>query len=138
MTAVAADVLILSESNSETFLGSRQCKALLFTKKSETPVLWLRLAETFKASYVFGEVRHTEEKLLQQFNVSAETLPRIVAIREVGCLSQTVHYDGPTNFEKISDFLRDILDGGPAVVELRKQALTNLRIFFTIYELFGS
>ena len=117
-------VVLLSRDNAEDFLKSNtssSLKALLFTKKAETPQLWLRVAEALNGSFSFGEVRHVEEDLLLRFGVSVDSLPRIVAIRDVNSTTQTVHYDGPTAFERISDFLKDIAEGGPALVEARKQ-----------------
>ena len=121
--SVRMGVVLLSGENAEDFLNSRSSKALLFTKKAETPQLWLRVSEALEGTFNFGEVRHVEENLLLRFGVDAETLPRIVVVRDVNNSSQTIHYEGPTTFERISDFLRDIAEGGPFLVEARKQAL---------------
>jgi hypothetical protein len=118
-------VVLLTSENAEDFLSSSTSgalKALLFTKKAETPQLWLRVAEALQGTFTFGAVRHEEEALLQRFGVSPDSLPRIVVIRDVSGTAQIVHYDGPTAFERILEFLKDIADGGPLLVETRKQA----------------
>jgi hypothetical protein len=114
-------VTLLDHESAERFLGSCPLKALLFTKKTETPQLWVRVAEALRGTYIFGEVRHVEDALLLRFGVSSESLPRIVVVRDINGVSQTLHYEGATAFEKIAEFLRDIAEGGPLLVESRKQ-----------------
>jgi hypothetical protein len=117
----ASGVTLLDHESAERFLSSCPLKALLFTKKTETPQLWIRVAEALQGTYIFGEVRHVEDALLLRFGVGTESLPRIVVVRDVNGASQTLHYEGPTAFEKIAEFLRDIAEGGPLLVETRKQ-----------------
>jgi hypothetical protein len=94
------------------------------TKKTETPGLWLRLVESFGATCSFGEVRLSETSLMKKFGISTDSLPRVVAVVSetgAGYENDTVlHYDGPTDFEHLSEFIRDTSTGGPANIALRK------------------
>ena len=101
------------------------------TKKTETPGLWLRLVETFGATCSFGEVRLTEPALMEKFGISADSLPRVVAV--VGqkgaerSKDSILAYEGPTDLVKLSEFIRDTSSGGQALVELRKEMAQHTR-----------
>jgi len=105
----------------------RACRAApaRSTKKTETPGLWLRLAESFGATCSFGEVRLSEAGLMEKFGISVDTLPRVVAVvGEKGAgrdKDEVLPYEGPTDFERLSDFIRDTSRGGLPLVALRKQ-----------------
>eukprot|EP00961_Rhodomonas_salina_P008879 121351-Rhodomonas_salina.4 len=97
-------------------------QAVLFTKKSETPALWTRVAASFGGKMQFGEVRLEQVALMQQFGMTEDALPKVVAIRvNLDNSKQKVLYEGPNDFDKIREFLSDIAEGGPVVVELKKQ-----------------
>ena len=116
--------MLLTSENSEGFFGGRDkpIKAILFTKKMETPGLWLRVAEAYNSRCDFGEVRLSEEALMKKFDLTAEVLPKIVAVRTSGDgTQQTILYEGPNDFDKICEFLRDSADGGRELVELKRQ-----------------
>ena len=116
--------LLLTGENSEGFFGGRDkpVKAILFTKKMETPNLWLRVAEAYDSRCDFGEVRLAEEALMKRFDLTVEVLPKIVAVRTSGDgTQQTIVYEGPNDFEKICEFLRDSAEGGRELVELKRQ-----------------
>ena len=119
--------VLLTAANEEAFFSSRETalKAVLFTKKTETPGLWLRLVESFGGTCSFGEVRLAEHALMDKFGVSVDSLPRVVAV--VGAKGQgqdhdrRLPYEGPTDFESISAFLRDTSKAGAGIVDLRKE-----------------
>lgn len=70
----------------------------------------------------FGEVRLEQVALMQQFGMTEDALPKVVAIRvNLDNSKQKVLYEGPNDFDKIREFLSDIAEGGPVVVELKKQ-----------------
>ena len=62
---------------------------------------------------------------MEKFGISADSLPRVVAV--VGqkgaerSKDSILAYEGPTDFEKLSEFIRDTSSGGQALVELRKE-----------------
>ena len=115
---------LLTAENAEAFFGTRDkaVKAILFTKKMETPNLWVRVAEAYHARCDFGEVRLAEEALMKKFDLTAEVLPKIIAVRTAGDGAQKpIVYDGPNDFEKICEFLRDAAEGGFELVELKRQ-----------------
>jgi hypothetical protein len=95
------------------------------TKKTETPGLWLRLVESFGATCSFGEVRLSEAGLMEKFGISVDSLPRVVAVvGEKGAgreKDEVLPYEGPTDFERLSDFIRDTSRGGLPLVNLRKE-----------------
>ena len=116
--------LLLTSSNSDAFFGGREktLKAILFTKKMETPNLWLRVAEAYNARCDFGEVRLAEEALMKKFDLTAEVLPKIIAVRAAGdAAEQPIVYEGPNDFDKICEFLRDSAEGGLELVGLKRQ-----------------
>lgn len=55
---------------------TRLCPA---AKKTETPKLWMRLAEQWGGSCVFGEIRLSEQGLMDKHGIKEEDLPRVVA-----------------------------------------------------------
>lgn len=59
---------LLDAKSAEGFISGqeRAVRAILFTKKAETPGLWLRLAEALQETCSFGEVRHGETELLER------------------------------------------------------------------------
>ena len=121
---MAPNNMLLTEENSECFFGGRDkpLKAILFTKKMETPNLWLRVAEAYDARCDFGEVRLAEENLMKKFDLTVEILPKIIAVRASRDGTQeTIVYEGPNDFEKICEFLRDAADGGRELIELKRQ-----------------
>ena len=77
--------------------------------------MWLRLAEEWGASCVFGEVRMAEQGLMKRHGMQEDNLPRVVAfVAADGEPHQhrAINYDGPTDFDRISDFLGDLSKGG--------------------------
>lgn len=57
--------------------------------------------------------------------MTADILPKVVAIRKGGLggnTAESIIYDGPNDFDRICEFLGDALDGGPLVVELKREA----------------
>ena len=120
---MAPNLLLTGENSADFFEGrDKPVKAVLFTKKMETPNLWLRVAEAFDARCDFGEVRLAEEALMKRFDLTAEVLPKIVAVRTSGDgTQQTIVYEGPNDFEKIGEFLRDSAEGGRELVDLKRQ-----------------
>jgi hypothetical protein len=129
---MAEDCMLVTHGNSEEFYHStsKPLKALLFTKKTETPALWLRVAEALSDRCKFGEVRLEETQLMQDFAMTPEILPKVVAIRQGGIGGKTVEsivYDGPNDFDLICQFLSDALDGGPLLVELKREVETLKR-----------
>ncbi|EKX38594.1 hypothetical protein GUITHDRAFT_154692, partial [Guillardia theta CCMP2712] len=115
---------LLTHANSAGFFNSKgkMLKAVLFTKKSETPNLWLRVADALSSKYDFGEVRMDEDAILCKFGLSAEVLPKIIAVRVVEeGKAENILYEGPNDFEHIAEFLKDAAEGGSQLVELKKQ-----------------
>jgi hypothetical protein len=47
-------------------------------KKTETPKLWLRLAEEWSSSCVFGEVRLAEQGLMEKHGINSEQVLSIM------------------------------------------------------------
>eukprot|EP00960_Hanusia_phi_P066986 766519-Hanusia_phi.AAC.2 len=101
---------------------ARHIKTILFTKKPETPSLWTRLSEAFGECCDFGEIRHTEAALMERFAVSPDLLPKIIAVtrdREGGEL--VTPYEGPSDFDRISEFLVETAGGRSPALELRRE-----------------
>ena len=116
--------MLLTADNSDAFFSgnTKPVKAILFTKKMETPSLWLRVAEAHQACCDFGEVRLAENALMERFGLSAEVLPKILAVRMgPDGEQQTIVYEGPNDFEKIGQFVSDAADGGAELVALKRQ-----------------
>jgi len=118
---------LLTADNEAVFFGlDKPLKAVLFTKKTETPKLWMRLAEQWGGSCVFGEIRLSEQGLMDKHGIKEEDLPRVVAFfateggGELG--HRPLSYEGPTDFDQISDFLGDLAKGGTSFLEVRRVA----------------
>jgi hypothetical protein len=133
-------VLLQSGGSADAFFDDTSCslKAILFTKKQETPGLWLRLADALGEQCKFGEVRHSETEIMDQFGVSPDTLPRILALaRQPGGGECTLAYEGPTDFERIGEFLRDCANGGFGLIEARRavflRTMSRLTLAFIRY-----
>ena len=57
-------VVMLNELNLEEFLKApRVLKAILFTKKPETPAVWIKLFESLHTECLFGLVKHDQGNL---------------------------------------------------------------------------
>jgi hypothetical protein len=124
--ASGSNVLLTSE-NVEAWLAGREkaIKAILFTKKSETPGLWVRVADAFATEVDFGEIRLGETALMQRFGMSESVLPKVVAVRHSPSgAAENILYEGPNELEKIGEFLQDAIGGGTVVVELRREVET--------------
>lgn len=69
--------MLITDKNAGDFFYVQDAplKAVLFTKKSETPGLWLRLAEAWGTKCKFGEVRHTETSLMERFRSATRSAP---------------------------------------------------------------
>ena len=114
--------ILLNGDNVEEFLNRKNVlKAILFTKKVETPSLWLKLVDAFSGRFCFGEVRQTEESLLSRFGISQESLPKIIGVCETECGNQTILYDGQIDLERIKEFFVTLLEGGIKAVDLLRQ-----------------
>jgi hypothetical protein len=116
--------ILLTSENASCFFEAHDkvIKAVLFTKKMDTPSLWLRVAEAYAVRCDFGEVRLAEQALMKQFGFTPEVLPKIVAVRTGSDgAQQNILYEGPNDFEKICDFLRDAAEGGRELVDLKRQ-----------------
>lgn len=140
--------LLTAENEADFFSRGRPLKAVLFSmlpprfrvstpwqaltlsvplktaKKTETPKLWLRLADEWGSSCIFGEVRLSEQRLMEKFGVKEDDLPRVMAFVAEGEESkhQQWPHDGPSDFDRISDFLGDLAKGGTSFLEVRRLA----------------
>eukprot|EP00282_Hemiselmis_andersenii_P036791 CAMPEP_0169445612 /NCGR_PEP_ID=MMETSP1042-20121227/10532_1 /TAXON_ID=464988 /ORGANISM="Hemiselmis andersenii, Strain CCMP1180" /LENGTH=536 /DNA_ID=CAMNT_0009557019 /DNA_START=19 /DNA_END=1626 /DNA_ORIENTATION=+ len=121
----SGEVQLVTSENAESFFSNtdKPLKAILFTKKTETPNLWLRVAEAQKERCIFGEIRDGETSLMGQFGMTEDVLPKVVAVRSSTIPGQVerIVYDGPNDLERICEFLHDAIEGGPLVVELRRE-----------------
>ena len=116
--------MIITAENAGDFFYVQDAplKAVLFTKKSETPGLWLRLAEAWGNKCKFGEIRHTEKDLMERFSMMESLLPKVIVMLQTTPEdTETLTYEGPTDFEHISSFIGDAVQGGASAVELRKK-----------------
>lgn len=97
-------VRFVNSNNFKEFVAvdSNSAKVLLFTEKKSTPPLLKALSKEFKGSVVFGEVRSTDTKLIEEFNVSA--YPTIVGLSD-----PNVYYSGDYNRDKLEKWVRDFL-----------------------------
>ena len=113
-------VVKLGADNIDAFLSNatRPLKAVLFTTKTETPPLWLQLADAQSTTSAFGVVHHVETALMQKFKLEVSDLPRI-CIYLSG--KEPVVYDGEVKLDALSSFLRDTVEGGDAVIAMRQQ-----------------
>jgi len=102
---------ILTAENTDGFLaGGKMCKAILFTKKTESPHLWLRVVATCGDLYDFGEVRVQQAELLDRFGLTKEILPEVVTFTAIGAVGGSTRrrvYFGIHNFDSICTFLRN-------------------------------
>ncbi|EKX37235.1 hypothetical protein GUITHDRAFT_116649 [Guillardia theta CCMP2712] len=117
-------VSVLVAENAEEFFSSEvhYLKPVLFTKKAETPSLWLRLSEAFGECCKFGEIRHTETALMERFAVSPDALPKIIAVTHDGDGGERViPYEGPSDFDRISEFLVETGGGRSPALELKRE-----------------
>jgi DNA-directed RNA polymerase subunit H (RpoH/RPB5) len=114
--------ILVNSENIEEFLD-RKCmlKAILFTKKVETPSLWLKLVDSFSGRVIFGEVRHSEETVIARFGITQDSLPKIIAFREADGTNHTVLYHGQIDFERIKEFFLTLVDGGVVALDLMGQ-----------------
>ncbi|EKX46584.1 hypothetical protein GUITHDRAFT_137982 [Guillardia theta CCMP2712] len=97
-------------------------KAILFTRKKETPGLWIRLAEALGEEVAFGEVKDDEASLLSRFHIDENSLPQIVVVCPKQPEKETVvTYEGPSDFEHILEFLSTSVHGGKRALELRRR-----------------
>ena len=73
-------VVEMNVFNADSFFSDdeRVVKAVLFTRKAEIPALWRQVAMANLRIASFGLVRHSEEDLMQRFQLTPEQLPRVV------------------------------------------------------------
>lgn len=115
---------VLLNQNNITEFWDEKCilKAILFTRKVQTPSLWLKIIDSFSGRLRFGEIRHTEEVLLANFGISQDSLPKIVvSFSETDGVNHTVLYHGQIDFERIKEFFNMLIDGGTAALDLFRQ-----------------
>ena len=99
----ASQITRLNHENLDGFLrGARVLKAILFTKKSDTPAVWSKLFEQFGAQVLFGVVGCHLVDLVSKFGLREEELPKVLVIHPTG---ERVTYQGVSNFDRISVFI---------------------------------
>lgn len=77
--ATPPENVLLTTASADGFITGqgRAVRAILFTKKEETPGLWLRLAEALQETVCFGEVRKEETALLERSSSPRRSLPNL-------------------------------------------------------------
>jgi hypothetical protein len=99
----ASQITRLNHENLDGFLrGPRVLKAILFTKKSDTPAVWSKLFEQFGAHVLFGVVACHLADLVSKFGLREEELPKVLVVHPTG---ERVTYQGVSNFDRISVFI---------------------------------
>jgi len=99
----ASQITRLNHENLDAFLrGPRMLKAILFTKKSDTPAVWSKLFEQFGAQALFGVVGCHLADLVSKFGLREEELPKVLVVYPTG---ERVTYQGVSNFDRISVFI---------------------------------
>ena len=123
----AERVLMLKATNIDVFLASttRPLKAVLFTTKSDTPPLWSQLAEAQAMTTAFGVIKHTEQDLMERFELDNSDLPRICIWSSEK--DEPVVYDGEVKLDALSSFLKDAVHGGDTVIAMRQQVHNAVR-----------
>jgi tetratricopeptide (TPR) repeat protein len=97
-------MIMLTEMNwDEFFRGPRVLKAILFTKKAETPAVWSRLFDSLHAECLFGMVKQEHVGLMSRCGVAEDQLPKVIVVLPSGL---HVPYQGPSNFHHISLFIK--------------------------------
>jgi hypothetical protein len=121
-------VVKLRADNVHTFLSNttRPLKAVLFTTKTETPPLWLQLAEAQCTTTAFGVVHHTELSLMEQYSLEVSDLPRICIFPSGAEPADPVVYDGEVSLDALISFMKDTVEGGDAVIAMRQQVRSVL------------
>ena len=64
-------VSIVTNQNYDNYINEDQSKniVLLFTNKKSTPPLFKALSKEYKGKLLFGQVRSSEDKLIEKFKV---------------------------------------------------------------------
>jgi len=100
---VGSNVLELNSTTFSKFLQDNPSvpKALLFTDKAGTPLIWKSLSIAFEKKIFLGIVRQEQEDIFRQYGV--KKTPQILIIKPTD--KKTVVYDGELKYGKIFDFL---------------------------------
>ena len=105
----------LTAKNAGDFLkGAKMPKVVLFTDKSETPMLYKALSTEFKAHLAFGEVQKSNKELVKQFDVTA--FPTLLVLPAGDAAPDTAtRFDGAFQARAIRSFLNSFLPEGAGV-----------------------
>lgn len=80
-------------------------KVLLFTERTDTPILFRGLTNVFRDRVDFGEVRKSSlNEVVGQYNVDKFPLLMVLKLNEKKQYER-VDYDGEFNFDKVKEFL---------------------------------
>ena len=103
-TKMQSFVRVINKDNYGDFITSNpsQHKVLLFTSKKVTPPLYKALSKHFLGKLSFGEVRQSEQELIQKFNIKA--FPTLYVITDEENY-QGVAYTEELNRDSMQKFL---------------------------------
>jgi thioredoxin-like negative regulator of GroEL len=99
-------VKIVTDNNYEEFVHEDfdKTKVLLFTAKKSTPPLLRALSKDFKGRVVFGEVRQSNQKLIQKFQIN--NFPTLLVLSDA-LNHQGVAYQAEFKKDQMAKFLRE-------------------------------
>jgi protein disulfide-isomerase A6 len=86
----------------ETFLKNDFPKAILFSAKSQTPYLFKALSITFGDTILFGQVKHSQTDIVNQYNVTQ--FPTLLFWEKGQTMPKK--YQGPMKHAGLSQFFR--------------------------------
>lgn len=99
-------VSLVTAENYDQFIAREptKYKVLLFTERKTTPPIYKALSKQYKDKLLFGEVRKTDQKMIENFKVTE--FPKIMVITDPHGF-QGEFYNGEVKIDLITKFLNN-------------------------------
>jgi len=111
-------VQIVTASNLESFIERDRLtknKIILFTEKKSTPTVYKALSKKYLERLNFGEIKQSEETLIQKFGITA--FPTIIALTDPENL-EFDKYEGEINIDQLTKFMGNYAYSTPKKIEI--------------------
>ncbi|EGR27306.1 hypothetical protein IMG5_198140 [Ichthyophthirius multifiliis] len=93
----------ITSANIDTFVKEHEAvpKVLLFTDKTGNPIIYKALSVSFEGKLFLGIVRHTEELVVQKYNI--RKFPSVIVL--INTEKKPIIYKGEMKYQPIFEFL---------------------------------
>ena len=111
-------VNVVTSANLDSFIERDRAtkhKIILFTEKKATPTVYKALSKKYLERLNFGEVKQSEETLVQQFGITA--FPTIIALTDPESLGYD-KYEGEINIDQLTKFMGNYAYSTPKKIEI--------------------